>query len=245
MYYSSVINQNNQFQVNNLVSFTDKDLFNIATFSKTGINISLTKKAIEDLTKLDDAEVAARQRFSKAFEKIVNTDMEFAGKTKLLKVHKYIYSAYRGVNAGLQNLKIYNKEGKTLYQAFNQGHLNEAYEATMQALLAEYPSDAIKDYMIFDRFFRLLKLDSKKGFKGGDVGLMQVKANQARLMRYNTIKNTCNELLQALDLLQKNKAEGRKKLEQMFLAEESKENAAVGKIIDQSIDDLYKSLQQK
>jgi len=86
--------------------------------------------------------------------------------------------------------------------------------------------------MIFDRFFRLLKLDSKKGFKGGDVGLMQVKANQARLMRYNTIKNTCNELLQALDLLQKNKAKGKKKLEQMFLAEEPKENAAVGKIID-------------
>ena len=86
--------------------------------------------------------------------------------------------------------------------------------------------------MIFDRFFRLLKLDSKKGFKGGDVGLMQVKANQARLMRYNTIKNTCKELLDALDLLQSNKAEGKKKLEQMFLAEEPKENAAVEKIID-------------
>lgn len=80
------------------------------------------------------------------------------------------------------NKIIFQRSGK--WAIFNRGHIIEALDKV----------DLSDDNWI-QSFFGHLRLDSVSGFKGGDNGMVQVKANSARLMRYTSILNALDSIL--------------------------------------------------
>lgn len=76
-------------------------------------------------------------------------------------------------------------------QVFNLGHIIEAVD---QANMQIPPQNNF-----FNLFEEALEYDSISGFKGGDNGMIQVKANQARLMRYSSIMNALDAICSLQD----------------------------------------------
>lgn len=76
------------------------------------------------------------------------------------------------------------KKGST--QVFNLGHLIEALDAANAQIPPENNFENL--------FYQALEYDSVSGFKGGDNGMVQVKANAARLMRYSSIMNALDSI---------------------------------------------------
>lgn len=92
-------------------------------------------------------------------------------------------------------------------QVFNLGHIVEAVDIANSQIPPE------------DNFLSLfeaaLEYDSVSGFKGGDNQMIQVKANSARLMRYSSIMNALDSVIDIQNSLN-NFSEAMKKIRELY-----------------------------
>ena len=92
------------------------------------------------------------------------------------------------------NLYWQNKNGprgKSAYspKLFNRGWIYQAFDATVAELYANDNTSVSEEQFRFAYFNRHLRYDQTVGFKGGDVGLNQIKSNMANLINITTLIN--------------------------------------------------------
>ena len=88
----------------------------------------------------------------------------------------------------------------------------------------------------------MLSYDSVSGFKGGDDKMLQIKANSARLMRYTSIMNAINQVLniRAAIASGQDKPEVARMVRDLY--ENSGANNSVNQITDEQIDKIVNDL---
>lgn len=88
------------------------------------------------------------------------------------------------------------EQGKSAYspKKFNRGWIYQAFDATLN----EFYNNGVEKKQFVEKQFRSryfnhhLDYDNVKGFKGGDVGLMQIKSNMANIINITTLINYLN-----------------------------------------------------
>lgn len=95
---------------------------------------------------------------------------------------------------GVDNLywQTDNGRGKSAYtpKKFNRGWIYQAFDSTVNELYDNKQQKEIsKEQFRFSYFTKHLAYDNVKGFKGGDVGLTQIKSNMAQLINITTLIN--------------------------------------------------------
>ena len=127
------------------------------------------------------------------------------------------------------------------YVVYTKGHIIEALNKAMTKYLAQVELGEEVDPFI-SSFADMLSYDSVSGFKGGDDKMLQIKANSARLMRYTSIMNAINQVLNIRLAI----ANGREKSDVRHMVRELYENSgannSVNQITDQQIDKIVNDL---
>lgn len=127
---------------------------------------------------------------------------------------------------------------------YTKGHILEALNKTINNFSIQLLSEngELTDDDFIKKFAVLLGYDSVSGFKGGDDSMVQIKANAARLMRYTSIMNAINTVLniQTLILSKKNNQEIADAIRNMYA--NSGANNSVNKITDEAIDKIIDDL---
>ena len=108
---------------------------------------------------------------------------------------------------GLNNLAYQtpSKKGKSAFtlKLFNRGWIYQAFDMTTEEMIKN--GDDFNATTSYEKFHRLyftknLDYDNVVGFKGGDVGLMQIKSNMASLMSKTTLVKYLQIILDILTL---------------------------------------------
>ena len=143
-----------------------------------------------------------------------------------------------------QDLK--GPRGKSAYtpKMFNRGRIYEAFAGTAFDLYGKnYTYKEGVDAVTFRRQFFINNLvsDNVKGFKGGDVGLSQVKATCAELMNLNTIRNY---LIIIDQILSPENWENKKRLKEFIKSEftdttKKKLPSSINRTINKSVKNLF------
>lgn len=144
-------------------------------------------------------------------------------------------------------LKMHKKPppNDSQYVVYTKGHIIEALNKAMTKYLAQVELGEEADPFI-SSFADMLSYDSVSGFKGGDDKMLQIKANSARLMRYTSIMNAINQVLNIRLAIAsgKEKSDIRHMVRELY--ENSGANNSINQITDQQIDkivdDLMKNL---
>lgn len=127
-------------------------------------------------------------------------------------IEKYAKTKQYGKNGkllaiGLSNLAYQedNKAGKSAYtlKLFNRGWIYQAFDATVEEF--DQKTTGFSENVSLDEFHKKyftesLDYDNVVGFKGGDVGLTQIKANMAALMSKTTLIKYLKIIQNALDM---------------------------------------------
>ena len=87
-----------------------------------------------------------------------------------------------------------NGRGQSAYspKKFNRGWIYQAFDSTINDLYNtddDQQKEISKDQFRYSYFAHHLVYDNVKGFKGGDVGLTQIKSNMAQLINITTLIN--------------------------------------------------------
>lgn len=95
---------------------------------------------------------------------------------------------------GVDNLywQTDNGRGKSAYtpKMFNRGWIYQAFDATLYEFYGNNKEEQISDQQFrYSYFKKHLAYDNVKGFRGGDVGLTQIKSNMAQLINITTLIN--------------------------------------------------------
>lgn len=151
---------------------------------------------------------------------------------------------------GLPNLAYQEdtKAGKSAYtlKLFNRGWIYQAFDATTEAFDKE--KKGFSEIVTLDEFHKKyftesLDYDNIVGFKGGDVGLAQIKANMAALMSKTTLIKYLKIIQEALDIKIKGKDTNLEELTQYLLSHftENIDEAAMSYAKSQ-LEDMVKKL---
>lgn len=142
--------------------------------------------------------------------------------------------------------EINGPRGKSAYtpKMFNRGRIYEAFAGTAFDIYGKnYVYKAGVDATTFRRQFFINNLvsDNVKGFKGGDVGLSQIKATCAELMNLNTIRNY---LIIIDQILSPENWENKKRLKEFIKSEftdtsKKKLSSGINKSINKSVKQLF------
>lgn len=138
------------------------------------------------------------------------------------------YTVWRPSEKDRNRYNLYQKKGNQVPQVYNQGHIVEALDAVDQ-----------NNRLWRHLFFKELQLDSVSGFKGGDNAMIQVKANHARLMRYSTIINGIDKVLQIKENIQ-NKKYAETLIKDLFFS-----NASINQQVEEKIDNFITKLENE
>lgn len=130
---------------------------------------------------------------------------------------------------------------------YTRGHIIEALDAVYRqhySLISE--SDQPSESEFINLFGHELGYDNVSGFKGGDTGMVQIKANAARLMRYTTIMNAISRVLIVYNLIANPGSKGllmseiSQKIHRLYSNSRAKNE--VSKISDKMIDDFVNKI---
>lgn len=147
-----------------------------------------------------------------------------------------------------------NKDGKNMIVTYNRGHIIEAVD---KILISKGVEDMDKGKPFNDiLFYKYLKGDSVSGFKGGDtysqnevtntITQTQLKANSARLMRYSSIVNALNSVIDIGDQLEglktgkSNRDDVVQKIKAMYSDDSGKISSIADDVIDTFIEKFLK-----
>lgn len=151
--------------------------------SSTGINVSIPKEFDKNLDRLKHMEIR---------QKLLELVMERTRKRKNGR-----NTRYRILKEGTATVWKKKERSKTALTSYTLGHFSEAIDgAISEALLNEKDLSSLSDEELLHYFYNHLRSDSVSGFYGGDNSYenVQVKANQASLMRYSTIHKAIIEV---------------------------------------------------
>ena len=136
-----------------------------------------------------------------------------------------------------------NTRGKSAYtpKLFNRGWIYQAFDATINSLYKkslDFESVSSQSFR-HEYFMNQLKYDNVIGFKGGDVGLNQIKSNMASLMSITTLISYLKILEEILTPENyNNKAELKQKILISF-TENTNLSQMLSDRVDQVVDDLF------
>lgn len=133
--------------------------------------------------------------------------------------------------------------GKSAYtpKLFNRGWIYQAFDATVNSLYKkdeDFESVSSQSFR-HEYFLNQLKYDNLVGFKGGDVGLNQIKSNMASLMNITTLIDYL-KILEEILMVENysNKAELKQKILTSF-TENTNLSEMLTQRVEQVVDDLF------
>lgn len=130
---------------------------------------------------------------------------------------------------------------------FNLGWIYQAFDATIYDLYMAQKDHMMENFTISTEDFRRsyfvdhLKYDNVVGFKGGDVGLNQIKGNMASLINATTLIKYLDIILQILTPGSfENKEQLATFIKSKFLDEKETINQDLNELVDKKADELLK-----
>lgn len=184
--------------------------------------------------KIARSQLSVSEKYIKAAsENIVNKDA--TKKAQLLQgvMNKTFRQVERGRNKKYQVIHKQEREIAGFHDSpvYNLGHIYEAMERVIQAYEKLNEEDA-NSVAVQTAFIKALRFDSISGFKGGDVGNIQVKSGAGtRYAEYLTLKNMITGLYNIITNIETDSVETIKsKLISMFLTKNNITNSVNDKI---------------
>lgn len=169
-----------------IVDINEETLLKLVERSGNELRLKRTFKNIENI----ESNARVQELFNQHFQSI----------SKSLKPveHGYVvpFKKVRDVVKTRVGSSLYwqkdSTRGKSAYtpKIWNMGWIYQAFDATVNSLYGEDSNIIIRDEEFrFSYFNKHLVYDNVIGFKGGDVGLMQIKSNMASLINITTLIN--------------------------------------------------------
>lgn len=130
----------------------------------------------------------AEKLFEMHFANISNSLRHVSGNNFVAPIDK-VSDITTQYNGHLYWQKSATKKGPHPYtpKKFNRGWIYQAFEATIQKLYETGEEQITPEQFRKEYFLHQLKFDNVVGFKGGDVGLNQIKSNMANLIDITTL----------------------------------------------------------
>ena len=226
----------------NVVNLTESQIMKYVERSGNTLRLKRALDGIEEQNR--DAEVETL--FQKHFANISRSLVHKHGNNFVVP-----YSNVSDVVSGQAGSALYwqksaTKDGPHPYtpKMFNRGWIYQAFDATIMALMEQEEDITKVSTQTFRReyFVNQLKFDNVTGFKGGDVGLNQIKSNMANLMNLKTLIKYLKIIEEILDPINyTNKEELKLKILQEF-SENNTITENANTILDTIVDRLLSSL---
>lgn len=214
-----------------VVEIPEEQLMNYV--ERNGVDLRLKKWTHEALQLESNRKI--EEEISKHIENIQNS-------LKLISNNNYVvpFNKVRDIfnsRVGVDNLywQTIGERGKSKYspKMFNRGWIYQALDATIADKNYGKP-----EFNFRETYFKeYLKYDNLKGFKGGDVGLYQIKSNGAQLISIITLINYLKNIKKIVESLKnKEKVEDIKNLiKQYFMDADQPINNELEEYIDNQV----------
>lgn len=237
--------RNEKLNTVSIVNLSEQQLMEFVTRDRTSLRLKQNLNAAINDTTQDSYRQAIfnkhHDNIMQGFETATNSTM------KVYVVTKEVINKYDGeTSEKVKNLvfqKAYSKKGPYPYtrRIFNRGWIYQAFDETIENLGND--NNQLMDESIFHQYYftEALKYDNVVGFKGGDVGLAQIKANMASIMNKNTLIKYLKIINNILNLkIQENQSgtSSKEELKQYIISNFTQLN---GTAIDASINDSIDS----
>lgn len=227
-----------------IYTLTESELMNLVYRDKTTLRLPgvLSKEKLNKLkhdTKAEDA-------FKKHFDVINKFRHPGRSKTNYI-INKEIESKYGKKERAYawQPNEGNGKRGRSAYsfKLFNRGWIYQAFDATINKYGTQLNSISSEEFQR-EYFLNQLKYDNVKGFKGGDVGLNQIKTNSANLMSATTLINYLEELESFFREIQQSAdvKQAQEKIQELFLNGDENTTDQINQHIDNVINNLLENL---
>lgn len=222
-----------------VVDITEEQLMSVV--ERSGNTLRL-KKALDGISQsYNNTEI--QKLFDQHFANIQRSLKHISGNNFVVPVGR-ISDLISGPE-GIGNLywQTDSTRGKSAYtpKLFNRGWIYQAFDATINTLYkqsTDFESVSSQSFR-HEYFMNQLKYDNVVGFKGGDVGLNQIKSNVASLMSITTLINYLRIIEEILTPENyNNKMELKQKILTNF-TENTNLSQMLNDRVDQIVDDLF------
>lgn len=230
-----------------VVDISESDLLKVVERSENTLRLK------RDLEKIDKVfqNNSIQQIFEKHFKNVWRSFKHIKGNNFVVPIKNIpdIYSQAEGAS----NLywQTDNGRGKSAYtpKMFNRGWIYQAFDSTANNLYENISSEDVNKVSLptfrYAYFTKHLVYDNVVGFKGGDVGLNQIKTNMANLMSITTLKTYIKDILSILTPNQYNNPKALSDfIKEKFLEEntDKKQNQVINSVLNKNIDTLLSVL---